>query len=245
MSDVDTTPRQGFFFGWYLPIAALVLVLCYGLFLVYGFGVFLPEIIKETGWSKAQAAGVYGVLGAEVGLLAPIYGVIVDRFGSRKPMVIGSALSAVGLLLLSQVESLVSYYACFTLAGLGFGVYYFGPMAAIANWFKKNRALCMGIVLSGAGASSLLLPLLQSLVSDYGWRATMLGTGVATFLVCVPLSLLFRFRPEPYGYTVDGLPPSQDSNSDETDQTTSSNIRVSQHCFEIGYFGCWQPCTAY
>ena len=197
--------RQGkFFFGWYLPAAACVMTICYSILMIYGFGAYLPAIIEETGWSRAEASAVYGLIGAEVGLLAPLYGFIVNRFGARIPTTIGSILAGTGLILMSQMDSLLSFYLSFGLAGLGFAVYYFGPIAAITNWFNKNRALALGIVLAGSSLCGLMVPGLQWAVETFGWRPTIFGGGVVTLLLCVPLSLVLRFRPEPYGYTVDG-----------------------------------------
>ena len=204
----NNLPGKKIFFGWYLPFAGCLLALCYVIFTLIGFSVYLPHILAETGWSRAEASGVFGILGAEVGLLAPLYGFIVNRFGARGPTVIGSILGALGLMLASQAHSLLFFYFSFGLAGLGFAVYYFGPMASIANWFDKKRTFAMSIVLTGASLAGLLVPALSSAVNDYGWRQTVLAGGVITLLLCVPLSLLFRFRPEPYGYTVDGLPAS-------------------------------------
>ncbi len=197
-------PQKTFFYGWYLPAAALVMTLCYGIFLIYGFGVLLPSIIEETGWSRAEAAGVYGILTAEVGLLGPVYGTIISRFGSRVPMIFGSVLGGVGLMLMSRSNTLIMFYASFAASAAGFGVFYFGPTAAITNWFKKNRGLCIGIVLAGSSLSGAFLPVLQWAVDSFGWRETLMMGGGITILLCVPLSLVFRFRPEPYGYTVDG-----------------------------------------
>ena len=197
-------PPRGPFFGWYLAFAGCLMSLCYGFFLAYGFGAFLPHILEETGWTRAQAGGVYGILGAEISVLAPIYGFVIARFGARKPLLIGSILAAAGLLWASRMESLLTFYLSFGLAGLGFSMFQFAPAAAIANWFDRKRTLAMGIIFAGPAMSGLLLPLLHWGISHHGWRDMMAVTGVITLVVCMPLSLLFRFSPQSYGYQVDG-----------------------------------------
>ena len=198
-------PRGGLFYGWYLSLAGAVLYIVYAGFMGYGFGALLPAILEETGWSRAEASAIYGILGAETGLLAPLFGAIVTRFGTRIPMFLGCLIAGVGLLWMSRMDSLGSYYAAVALAGLGFGVYTFGPLAALANWFDKKRSLAMAIVLTGASLSGLMVPLIYWGVSVYGWRDTVAFAGLVNLLLCAPLSLLFRYRPEPYGYQVDGL----------------------------------------
>ena len=225
LSDSASSHRTGPFFGWYLASAGGLMSLCYGFFLAYGFGAFLPHILEDTGWTRAQAGGVYGILGAEISVLAPLFGYIITRFGARKPLLIGSILAAAGLLWASKMDSLAIFYLSFGLAGLGFSTFQFGPTAVIANWFDKKRTLAMGIIFAGPAMSGLLLPLLHWGLTHYGWREMMAFTGAVTFLLCAPLSLLFRFTPEPYGYQVDGEPPVVgESEQQDTDEAAAPKV---------------------
>ena len=45
--------RGGVFYGWVVTWSAFtVLAITYGV--QFSFGVFLPEIVEETGWSRTQ-----------------------------------------------------------------------------------------------------------------------------------------------------------------------------------------------
>ena len=227
MNATPPSQSRGIWFGWYLPAAAAILYMFYGTLMIYGFTVFLPPILEETGWSRAEAGGVYGLVAAEAGIMAPIYGLLVNRYGSRIPMIVGSAMGGVGIIWMSQLNSLAELYLSFGLAGAGFAVYYFGPIAAISNWFKRNRNLAMGIAISGVVLSGLLLPLLQWGVETHGWRQTLLVGGIAGLLCCVPLSCLFRFTPEPYGHTVDGVPAVNEEASENESEEGHKAITLS------------------
>ena len=179
-------------------------MLMYGFFLTYGFAVFFPVILDEFGWSKAETSLAYGILAVEAGAMSPVYGWLVHRFGTRGPLIAGSVVGGIGLLILSRMNSLPAFYTGFVLAGLGIAAYYTAPIAAIANWFRARRAQAIGISLSGFAVAALLIPVLRWLVEGFGWRAVLAAGGIASFCVCIPVSWLLRYRPEPYGYAIDG-----------------------------------------
>ena len=221
--------RIRFFYGWYLPIAGSALGMVCGVYLNYGFGVYLPAIIEETGWSRAAASGVYGILGAEIGLFAPVYGYLIERFGPRKLLFSGSIIGGIGLYLLSTTDSLLMFYVYFSLTGLGFTSFTFAPIAAVVSWFNQWRALSIGIITAGFSLGGMLIPALQWSVLSYGWRTALLIGACIAFVVCVPLSLVFRDRPGPYGYGVDGVADTETTDpsttNEESEKFTAKSLR--------------------
>lgn len=206
-------PGRRIFFGWYVLAATVLLNMFLGASLTYGFPVFFQAMLAEFGWSVAAAAMAYGILQLEGGMFAPLYGWILDRWGTRGPLVIGTLLGATGFLILSRTDSLSLFYTGFALAGLGYGVYWSGGMAAATNWFRAKRAKAMGISLVGYGLSGLVVPGLAWCIDDFGWRLVLVGIAVISVVLCVPLCLIVLHRPEPYGWTVDGDPAPNESST--------------------------------
>jgi MFS family permease len=171
---------------------------------------------------------VAGVMALEAAALSPLYGWIVDRFGSRLPLIAGSITAAAGFFILSRMDSLLGFYLGFSLAGLGVGAFYNPPMATIANWFQRNRALAMGLALTGFGLSGVLVPVLVWLIELYGWREVLVFAGIGALLICLPLSLVMRHRPAPYGYAPDGdLLPSPDRGHSALEAEATDTASVS------------------
>jgi MFS family permease len=141
----------------------------------------------------------------EAGVLTPVYGWIVDRYGTRGPTIAGAVIGAVGFVVLSRTDSLPMFYTGFFLAGLGLGVWWVTPLAAITNWFAARRTLAIAIAMTGWGLSGAVAPVLVSLIEHYGWRSTLLGIAAATLVLGVSLGSLLRYRPEDHGYAVDGV----------------------------------------
>ena len=141
----------------------------------------------------------------EMGLFAPIVGFLVDRFGSRTLIFFGTIVVGIGLILLSQTQSLAMFYGSFLLIAFGAGgCTLLVTMAVVANWFKKKVGIALGVMMSGVGASGLIVPLIVYLIDVYGWRLTLAVLGAGIWLLGIPLSFVIRDRPEKYGYLPDG-----------------------------------------
>ncbi|HEY93522.1 MAG TPA: MFS transporter [Dehalococcoidia bacterium] len=203
---MDSDPkRPRFFYGWYIVAASLVNLLYTGGVAHFGFTAVFEPIANEFKWSYAQISLASSLRGLEMGLLAPVVGFLVDKWGPKKMVFGGSIFLCLGFLLLSRVESLLVFYLAFVL--IAFGMSFSGGtviMTAVANWFQKKAGLAMGIVVSGFGLGGLLIPIVTLLVDTYEWRTAMVIIGFGTLGIVLPLSFIMRHRPEDYGYNPDG-----------------------------------------
>ena len=197
--------HTGIFYGWYIVGACVVITLYTGGVVHFGFTAVFEPIAEEFDWSYAQISLASSLRGLEMGLLAPFMGFLVDRYGPRRLIFIGSIVACAGFLLLSRVNSLPMFYFAFAL--LAFGMSTTGGtvlMTAIANWFRRRVGVAMGIVASGFGLGGLLVPVVTVLIDTLEWRTAMVVVGLGMLVIVLPLSFIVRHRPEPYGYQPDG-----------------------------------------
>jgi MFS family permease len=82
-------------------------------------------------------------------------------------------------------------------------------MTAVAQWFRRNVGIAMGLMASGFGAGGLIVPLIVGLIDSCGWRATLVILAAGMWCVGIPLSLVVREKPEKYGYLPDGDTPAR------------------------------------
>jgi sugar phosphate permease len=193
------------FYGWWIVASSFILFAVIGGTNFYGFTAFFNPIVDEMGWTSTQTSLAFSLRSIEGGFLRPVIGFLIDRIGARKTIFTGIIISGIALVLLSRTNSLYYFYGIFLLLALGLtcalGT---AQYAAIANWFSRRRSLAMGILSAGFGLSGAMTPLLVWLINNHGWRVSLVIIGIATLIIGIPLSLVARHRPEPYGYLPDG-----------------------------------------
>ncbi|MFC1914083.1 MFS transporter [Chloroflexota bacterium] len=195
------------FYGWWIVGASFLIVLYVAGVIIYGFTAIFEPIAEEFTWSYTQISFAASLRGLEIGILAPITGILVDRWGPRRLIFAGGFIITLGLLLLSSVTSLGMFYAAYITIAIGMSFCTMTVlMTAIANWFRKNVSIASGVVLSGASFGGLILPIIVRLIDLLGWRLTMTMFSLGGVALIIPLSLLFRHKPEQYGYIPDGKP---------------------------------------
>ncbi len=200
------------FYGWWLVIAFFFIALYVAAAVFWGFTAFMEPLVKEFGWSYAQVSLASSLRGLEMGILSPIVGILVDRFGSRKLIIIGLISIGLGLIALSRTSSLITFYGAMLMLAFGAGsCTTVVLMSCIANWFQRRIGLAMGIVASGFGASGLMIPLIVYLIDAYGWRSALMLLGYGMWIIGLPLTLMIRERPQDYGLLPDGMPLGQET----------------------------------
>ncbi len=133
-------------------------------------------------------------------------GWLVDRFGPAKVMSAIAFIGGLGLALTSQVSALWQLYVTYGIIfGIGESAGFITTMATTARWFIKRRGLALGIVASGAGLGTLILPpVAERLIATFSWSTAYLILGVVTWTIMIPSALLLRRDPAekgllPYG----------------------------------------------
>ena len=196
---------QKIFYGWWIVGACFFICFYVGGSVFYGFTAFFEPIRSEFGWSYAQISFAASLRGLEMGLFAPIMGFLVDRFGARTVIFLGTIVVGFGLILLSYTQSLAMFYFCFLFIAFGAGGCTLVVItAAVVKWFRKKVSFALGVTVSGISASGLLVILTVHLIDVYGWRTTLMILGMGMWGLGIPLSLVIRDRPEKYGYLPDG-----------------------------------------
>ena len=219
------------FYGWWIVAAGFFIAMYIGGFIHFGFTAVFEPIASDFGWSYAQVSFAASLRGLQTGFLAPIIGLLMDRWGPRRLVLAGATIIGFGLLLLSRINSLATFYGAFILIAMGIstciGVV---PIATVGNWFQRKVTLATGILVSGTAVGGLMVPLATRLIDIFEWRTAMVIIGFGALGILLPLSLLVRNKPEQYGYLPDGdlhrkLPTSEDQPSA---QGNGLDIRVKQ-----------------
>ena len=153
----------------------------------------------------------------EGGLLGPLEGILVERLGPRRMVLIGMLILGFGFVLFSQVRELWQLYATFVIMSFGTALGTWLPMMTVLNhWFIRYKTRAMAILMEGFAIGGMVLPLLMawaiggndpSVSERLGWRLVAFIMGVIIMASAFPLSRLVRNRPEDMGTFPDGVRP--------------------------------------
>ena len=119
---------------------------------------------------------------------------------------------------------------------------YTGHALFLPNWFVRRRGLAFGIAFSGVGVGSIvLLPWVQRLIGQAGWRYACLALAVLVFAVLTPLNLLQRRRPEDLCLHADGessasYAPSEEVKAGLRARHVNPNLRSSQPSYNRRWY---------
>jgi MFS family permease len=175
--------------------------------IAFGYAFFqrvAPSVmVAELMETFSVGAAVLGQLSAfyfypYVLLQIPI-GVLLDRFGARVLLSGAMAMAALGTIAFGLARSLEIAYAGRFLIGAGSAVGFIGSMALASQWFPVHRfallaglAMLTGMIGGFAGQAPL-----AAFIAIFGWRATMVGSGLAAAALTVAIALLVRNSPSP------------------------------------------------
>ena len=164
--------------------------------LYYSFSLLAPEIAREFGWDKSFVFSIFSVALLAGALTAPVIGSLVDRFGARLVMSLGSALASLVLALFSQIHSvteltiLILAVECISLS-----VQYESGFTALAHIHGKSADRHItGVTLIAGFASTIFWPLIQYLLSHMSWRDVYLVLAAINLAITLPIHLMIPKR---------------------------------------------------
>jgi MFS family permease len=198
--------RPPFYYGW-LIVAVTFVTMGIGVNARTSFSLLFSPIIDEFGWPRGVTAGAFSFGFVMSAIFSPLTGRLMDRTGPRMVMEIGVVLMAAGFLLAPlTTEPWHLYLTIGFLVGAGsVCLGYSGQSLFLPNWFVRKRGLAIGIAFAGVGVGSItLLPWMQMLIEQSGWRAACWTLGLLILVVLVPINLLLRKRPQDLGLQPDG-----------------------------------------
>jgi MFS family permease len=196
------------FYGWRMVGAACGIQFLLAAFLTQALGLYIAVLSDELGWSKTTLSGAAALQSVEAAIIGPVLGWMMDKVGPQKMIRWGMVLFAAGLLLLSQVDSVATFYASAILMAVGASLGGYFPLSvALVQWFEKFRARALSIMSLGLAMGGLVVPLMAWSIQVWGWRATAAGSGLLVLLTGLPMASIIRRRPEDHGEHVDGIHP--------------------------------------
>ncbi len=192
--------------AWSFHPAWVILVVCFlDLYVNYsvrlGYGVVLPEMIRDLDFGRTAAGSIYNAYLLVYIVVTPVSGYLTDRFGARRVVTVCVAVLGIGVLMMGRVQSLATACLFFALAGLGATGLWAPVITLVQRWFADNRrGMALGILSTGYGLGFATMGAVFPWVVQYfNWRyAWYILGGMAVCLTAVN-GLFLRSDPEQHG----------------------------------------------
>ncbi|MBN1613898.1 MAG: MFS transporter, partial [Deltaproteobacteria bacterium] len=202
--------RQKCFFYGYLVVAGawLSMFVCSGA--QYSFGIFMPVLIGEFGWSRSALSLAFTLNTLIMPFQGLLGGYLVDRIGPRWTVAMGGIIGGIGIALLGTVDEVWQFIAIFgVLVPSGIALsYWVSTIATVRRWFTRRAALMVSLAMTGSGLGiALFTPLSHVMIRAWGWRACYAVLGTILFAGTLIGGSLLKRDPQSAGTYPDGEQP--------------------------------------
>lgn len=209
--------------AWIMAIAALFMSFTGMGIAVNCMPLFVKEISEGLNISRAEFSAMFSIKSAVAMFSSIAFGHLIAKYASRHLITLSSLLVAGCFVCLATANNIWQIYIAGFLLGLGYsGLGLISPTYIITNWFEKYRGTMISIATaSSAFAGAICVPPLQWIITNYGWRTSLMVMAAVTLILTLPFTLfILRVNPEQMNLT----PYGAEEKSSENDSSEKKNI---------------------
>jgi MFS family permease len=153
----------------------------------HGFGLWLQPVTQAHGWTRETFAFAIAIQNLAWGVSGVFAGMLADRFGSFRVIVVGAVAYGLGLVGMAYSNSSLVFAMT---AGVLIGVAQSGTTYAVVygvigrNVSADKRSWAMGVTAAaGSFGQFLMVPTEGFLISQFGWQQALVLLGFAALLM--------------------------------------------------------------
>ncbi|KAI0357828.1 MFS general substrate transporter [Trametes cingulata] len=196
--EVEDFPDGGWV-AWSVVLGScLALVSSAGM--INAFGVF-QDYYQTTLLSKSSASSISLIGSLQTFLLyflGPFVGRLFDVYGTSILIPLGSIICVFALMMVSLVQPNHPYQIFLShgvLFGVGISLLFNPSVAVLGHWFRRRRALAIGLTTGGSAIGGVMLPIiLQGLIPQvgFGWAIRIMAFVLAGCLLIACVTIRTR-----------------------------------------------------
>ncbi|AKZ64055.1 MFS transporter [Herbaspirillum hiltneri N3] len=189
----------------------------------YVWTLFTKPLSAKLGVPLSELQITFSMLIVLQTFFSPFQGGLIERFGARRLISIGTLMSGLSWVLASQASSIGMLYLSYGLVGgLGTGIVYVGVVGQMVRWFPDRRGFAVGMVAAGYGMGAILTTFpISSALAGQGLESTLWQFGLIFAVIGVIASQALR-SPDP----MTALPATRVAQSTGNDLTPRQMLRT-------------------
>ncbi len=179
------------------PLSTLQVLICGAMIVTlsmgirHGFGLWLQPVTQANNWTRETFALAIGIQNLTWGLAGIFAGMVADKFGAFRVIVLGALFYALGLWGMAHAATPLMFSLS---AGVMLGIAQSGTTYAVIygvigrNLPPERRSWAMGVAAAaGSFGQFLMVPTEGFLISQFGWQQALVILGGMALLI-VPLA---------------------------------------------------------
>ena len=196
------------FYGW--KIVALMLgprTAGNGVYIL-GNTLFVIPLEESLGLGRSISSLMFALGGVIGGVSAPVSGILMDRWGPRRVLIISVLIGCLGYLLLSLSPNIFVLFIVFLgpISLVMLNVAFNASSGIINNWFDKYKSTAFSLMQGGSGLGSLLIiATLAYSIDNWGWRIASVIAAILILVIGLPTAYAAKNTPEEIGLGPDGV----------------------------------------
>ena len=179
------------------PLSTLQVLICGAMIVTlsmgirHGFGLWLQPVTQANNWTRETFALAIGAQNLTWGFAGIFAGMVADKFGAFKVIILGAIFYALGLWAMAHAPTPLMFSLS---AGVMLGIAQSGTTYAVIygvigrNIPAHRRSWAMGVAAAaGSFGQFLMVPTEGFLISQFGWQQALVILGGMALLI-VPLA---------------------------------------------------------
>jgi len=173
-------------------VATLISIYVVSQFLRNSIGVIAPNLAAELVLSAAEVGLLSSVFFLSFAVVQIPLGMALDRFGARRCLVVGAAITVAGAIVFATAQSPAVLILGRALLGIGVAGALVAPLAVYAKRFPPDRFATLAGLHAGIGTAGSLFATapLAFATATIGWRNSFLVVGAFTMLIGVLIAVV-------------------------------------------------------
>jgi MFS transporter, OFA family, oxalate/formate antiporter len=192
----------------------------------YVWTLFTKPLMGKLGVGLPELQVTFSLLVFLQAFFSPFQGALIERFGARALISIGTVMAGLSWTLASYAQSKLGLYLTYgALGGLGTGIVYVGIIGLMVRWFPDRRGFAAGVAAAGYGMGAIVttFPITASLQTR-GVEATLWLYGIVFAVVGFVAAQGLRMPPADAAATTGGGIPASATHDLQPSQVLKTPI---------------------